>query len=325
MWRWGRAAPCWRRAGEDGRERRRMAMRDSSGDDDAEGGFPPRPDPTVPATAVVDAHGVVTGWSSEAERLLGYGHAEVVGRPAVRLLGTEADRSTEWFLATPFGRGGSSLLRRRDGRPLEVSVRIYPSLDVLGRPQRLIVLSPVDRRRWGAVDGLVEDAFDQAILPMAIFDDELRTLRTSLGMRREAGRTEEQLRGQRPSEFLPGSAGEALDEGVRRVLASGEASDLHPRVRSRAAPVPRTWTITLSPAQRPAAAHPARPAHRRRHHPTTPPLSSRSPTAAAPPPTCAGPGSSTRADGGCCWWPRSPDAGARATPRRARRSGRRSP
>src|SRR5690349_7918595 len=202
-----------------------MAMRDSSLD----GGFPPRPDPAVPATAVVDAQGIVTGWSSEAERLLGYGHDEVVGQPAGRLLGADAARSTEWFLAMPFGRGGRSVLRRRDGRPLDVSVRVYPSLDGRGRPQRLIVVSPVDRRYWGAVDSVVEEAFDQSTLPMAIFDNELRTLRTSKGMQRETARTEEQLRGRRPSEFLPGSAGEAVEEGVRHVLASGESHDLHLR------------------------------------------------------------------------------------------------
>lgn len=182
-------------------------MRDSSLDDDFDGGLPPRPDPSVPATAVIDAHGVVTGWSSEAERLLGYGHDEVVGQPASRLLGSDAARSTEWFLAMPFGWGGRSVLRRRDGRHLDVSVRVYPSLDGHGRPQRLIVVSPMDRRHWGAVDSVVEEAFDQATLPMAIFDNELRTLRTSRGMQREAGRTEEQMRGRRPSEFLAGSAG----------------------------------------------------------------------------------------------------------------------
>ncbi|MFB7287597.1 SpoIIE family protein phosphatase [Actinacidiphila glaucinigra] len=224
-----------------------MAMRDSSLDDDFDGGLPPRPDSSVPATAVIDAHGVVTGWSSEAERLLGYGHDEVVGQPASRLLGSDAARSTEWFLAMPFGWGGRSVLRRRDGRHLDVSVRVYPSLDGHGRPQRLIVVSPMDRRHWGAVDSVVEEAFDQAILPMAIFDNELRTLRTSRGMQREAGRTEEQMRGRRPSEFLAGSAGEAVEEGVRHVLASGESHDLHLRIRSRVAPAPRTWTITLSP------------------------------------------------------------------------------
>ncbi len=58
-------------------------MRDSSLDDEFDGGLPPRPDPAVPATAAIDAHGIITGWSSEAERLLGraptYTVEQVVG------------------------------------------------------------------------------------------------------------------------------------------------------------------------------------------------------------------------------------------------------
>ncbi|WP_305890452.1 PAS domain S-box protein [Streptomyces rugosispiralis] len=56
------------------------------------------PDPTAPrirpdpppgalglATATVDDHGVMTGWSEGARRLLGYRAEEVVGRPAAEL------------------------------------------------------------------------------------------------------------------------------------------------------------------------------------------------------------------------------------------------
>ncbi|MEU4092604.1 SpoIIE family protein phosphatase [Streptomyces sp. NPDC026673] len=222
-------------------------MRDSSLDDDFDGDRPPGPDQAVPATAVIDAQGIVTGWSSEAERLLGYGHDEVVGQPAGQLLGADTAQATEWFLAMPFGWGGRSVLRRRDGRHLDVSVRIYPSLDGHGRPQRLIVVSPVDRRHWGAVDSVVEEAFDQSVLPMAIFDNELRALRTSKGMEREAGLSEEQMRGRRPSEILPGDAGRAVEHGVRRVLETGESQDLHLRIRSPATSAHRSWTIMLSP------------------------------------------------------------------------------
>src|SRR5689334_4702377 len=41
------------------------------------------------SAVVVDAGGVVLAWSDAAERLLGYGAAEVVGRPAGELLAGE--------------------------------------------------------------------------------------------------------------------------------------------------------------------------------------------------------------------------------------------
>ena len=38
------------------------------------------------ATATISEHGIVTGWSEGARRLLGHEPAEVVGQPAARLL-----------------------------------------------------------------------------------------------------------------------------------------------------------------------------------------------------------------------------------------------
>ena len=46
------------------------------------------------ARAVVDDHGVVTGWSEGARRLLGYPAAEIVGKPAARLLDEEVTAKT---------------------------------------------------------------------------------------------------------------------------------------------------------------------------------------------------------------------------------------
>ncbi|MYS21080.1 PAS fold, partial [Streptomyces sp. DvalAA-14] len=43
-------------------------------------------EPVGAALAVIDAEGTVTGWTTDAQRLLGYRAAETVGRPAVALL-----------------------------------------------------------------------------------------------------------------------------------------------------------------------------------------------------------------------------------------------
>ncbi|MCZ7456330.1 SpoIIE family protein phosphatase [Streptomyces sp. WMMC940] len=83
---------------------------------DPAGPVPGRPLPT--ATAVISEQGVVTGWSEGARRLLGYAPAEIMGRPAARLLAHGAapvgPPGTPW----PVDLGGTLTLRHRDGRDL---------------------------------------------------------------------------------------------------------------------------------------------------------------------------------------------------------------
>ncbi len=64
--------------------------------------------------AVIDARGVVVGWSAGAGRLTGYGAAEVVGRPAARLLAGEP--VTAWRALRRDGRAEVSVRRRDGGR-----------------------------------------------------------------------------------------------------------------------------------------------------------------------------------------------------------------
>ncbi|RPK78684.1 MULTISPECIES: PAS domain-containing protein [Streptomyces] len=89
------------------------------------------PDPTMSATAVVDARGVVTGWSEGAERLLGYPSRAAIGRPAARLLGTDRDTGGA-VRAVLGGRSVTAALRHRDGRRVAVRLRTFPWSDRSG-------------------------------------------------------------------------------------------------------------------------------------------------------------------------------------------------
>lgn len=93
------------------------------------------------ATAVVDARGVVTGWSEGAERLLGYPSRAAIGRPAARLLGTDRDTGGA-VRAVLGGRSVTASLRHRDGRRVAVRLRAFPWSDGEGRDQRLLVATP---------------------------------------------------------------------------------------------------------------------------------------------------------------------------------------
>jgi len=108
-------------------------------------GFGRLPDPATSATAVVDARGTVTGWSAGAQRLLGYRYEDVVGHPAARLLGRDADVMGDVSAALD-GWSGTTLLRHRDGHRMEAELRAYASLDRKGNAQWLLVARSEERR-----------------------------------------------------------------------------------------------------------------------------------------------------------------------------------
>jgi PAS domain S-box-containing protein len=204
------------------------------------------PDPAVSATAVVDAQGIVTGWSSGAERLLGYARREAVGEPASRLFGMEA--AAGGFTATAHGWSGTALLRHRDGHHLEVRLRTFPSLDEQGSAQRLIVVTP-QQQAQPPEDVTAEEAFRQCHVPVALFDERLRILQTSEGMVREVGMTEARMRGRRITDILPAPVSWQVEEGMRRVLETGTPQRRQVHARPPAGGRQRVWSIALSPVQ----------------------------------------------------------------------------
>lgn len=202
------------------------------------------PDPADPATAVVDARGIVTGWSAGAERLLGYPYQEVVGRPMVDLLGSDADVS-KWCSAALDGCGGTTALRHRDGRHVSVRLLAYPSFDGEGRAQQLIVVTAVEQPPPDRATAA--EAFTQCPLPMMVYDRELRVVRSSAGATHELGLTEEQMRGQHVTDILPPHFSPTVEAGIRHVFETGQPEDLQVRGRARPGAPPRIWAVTVAP------------------------------------------------------------------------------
>ncbi|MER5178945.1 SpoIIE family protein phosphatase [Streptomyces sp. NPDC002896] len=125
------------------------------------------------ATATVGLHGIVTGWSEGAQRLLGWRAHEAVGRPAADLLAAAAPSSATGYSLTGSQEwSGVAALRHRDGRQLDLRLHASPSLDSDGRAREFVVTAasespvPEDELR------LLEWSFTQSSVAMSTFSRE---------------------------------------------------------------------------------------------------------------------------------------------------------
>lgn len=154
------------------------------------------------AGALLDANGLIVGWTLEAERLLALGAAQVRGRPARDLL---ADPAGWPSLATltdqqrADGWSGEAELRSGRGEALAIAYQVLPlgvpSADPPtgpptgppegptgpGAPARYFVLaapaSQVARSRQD--QAFTRELFLQDRVGLAVFDDRLRLIRTN--------------------------------------------------------------------------------------------------------------------------------------------------
>ncbi|MEW2755582.1 SpoIIE family protein phosphatase [Streptomyces sp. NPDC048399] len=215
------------------------------------------PDPVTAATAVVNARGIVTAWSTGAQELLGYPAEDIVGRPASGLLGRNADVPVDLSSADGEWRG-TPPLRHQDGHDAEAELRAYASLDRDGSTQWLIVATPSQQSppRPASLpyeaEATAEEAFAQCHLPVMIYDAELRALRGSAGAVRALGLSEREVRGRRVTDILPPHIGTKVEAGMRRVFETGKPERFEVRGRPRPEAHGRHWAVTVSPVRNPA-------------------------------------------------------------------------
>ncbi|MFG3305032.1 SpoIIE family protein phosphatase [Streptomyces wuyuanensis] len=223
---------------------------------DAAVSAPVRPLPS-PATAVVSEQGVVTGWSEGARRLLGYAPAEIMGRPAARLLAHDAGPVAPPAAPWPADLAGTLALRHRDGHDLTLPLNATRRTTTSGVTEWLVTstagpeedagtgTAPQERTpgsrtpEGGApgadtpagatpLPGLVTDetlgawAFAQSPCLLAVFDTELRLLRANAAMERALSRPQTRLRGLRLTDIVPDPVSEETERTMGLVLRSGE-------------------------------------------------------------------------------------------------------
>ncbi len=204
----------------------------------ADEGFPAEPGPLPsgdgrgPARAADDAaavlagDGTVIGWTRGAEALLGYPAAEVIGRSAARLLtGPPDPRRTAAVAArcrTGSAWSGLVSLRGRDGRSLDIDVRVTSSFRIAGREVFLVSgreLTP----HWTMSGSVLDDFMARSPVGMAVLDPGLRYLWLNDTLERFGGVPREQRLGRRPADVLPSALAAPIERLMRQVLSTGEA------------------------------------------------------------------------------------------------------
>ncbi|UYQ60513.1 SpoIIE family protein phosphatase [Streptomyces peucetius] len=178
------------------------------------------------ASAVLDRHGLVTGWSERARALVGHPAAEVLGRRAVEVLVDPADRDVvlEATAACVRRRGwfGVVPVRARDGRRKGFGVRVRQVTRADGVREWYLVAAPAEEVvQWEIDRSVMDGLFRRSPIGLSVHDPGLNILRINRAIARIGGITPEQARGHRIGDFLARADAETVDAGLREVLRTG--------------------------------------------------------------------------------------------------------
>ncbi|WP_149552796.1 SpoIIE family protein phosphatase [Streptomyces marokkonensis] len=192
------------------------------------------------AAVVVDARGIVTGWSEEARRLTGFPADEAVGRAVRDLLARDAPGG----VPVP---SGVVVMRHRDGHAVALRLTVCPVTGAGDAPGGYVITvgpgGPAER-------SLASQAFQQASLAISVVDTEQRFVRLNAAACEAMGRNEESLIGRT---FLD-TVGRTdrtigVDRHLRRVAETGEP--LHHESFGRAPSDSRNhaWNVEMWPVR----------------------------------------------------------------------------
>jgi PAS domain S-box-containing protein len=177
------------------------------------------------APLLLDARGVVTSWTRDAQRLLAYTAAEVVGTGVRGLLAAEdAARVPELAERCRRDGGWAGLLtaRGKDGRPVRVMARVTPAEEPGGAPRWLVLLSDMaGARGWDMSRAVLEQMVTGSPVGIAIVDAHLRCVWSNAALEQFGGGSARERLGRRLAEIQPGIDSEDIETQMRRVLESG--------------------------------------------------------------------------------------------------------
>ncbi|MFG3530858.1 SpoIIE family protein phosphatase [Streptomyces sp. NPDC047917] len=182
------------------------------------------------AGALLDAAGVVIGWTPAAEELLSLPADRVCGRPALRLLADPAG-----LPGPPGGRpvgawSGEAVVRTGRGEALTVVFQVFPLAGpgngagdegAVGPARYFVLGAPAGKvARWQQDQAFTRELFLQDRLGLAVFDAELRLVRTNTHLLPYTGLPPD-LRDRRLGDFLQAPDAAAIERRLREVLRTG--------------------------------------------------------------------------------------------------------
>ncbi|WP_250399216.1 SpoIIE family protein phosphatase [Streptomyces cellostaticus] len=160
------------------------------------------------AAVVLDGRGLVTGWSAEAERLLGYRAHDVLGLSIDALTErAEGQRPGAWLTRWPgSGRRHEVAFRHVSGRPLRVAVTGRRSVDTAEGPALLLLLTDAEDFAAGQMpQAMLQGITTQSPVAMTIYGPDLRVAWANAAARQELPGPFAQYVGRREDELYPGS------------------------------------------------------------------------------------------------------------------------
>ncbi|MFD6286152.1 SpoIIE family protein phosphatase [Streptomyces sp. NPDC060205] len=203
-------------------------------------------DETSTARAVIDADGVVVEWNEGARRLLGHAPADVVGRPAAKLLAPDAGdlrrpaADHRWI--------GTLALRHEDGHTLRVWLLAHRRRPELGERSDWLVVTPLENGALAAQDDSLTSTFlDESPCATAIFDERLRLRRVNAVMAESMGLPEEHIRGLRIPEIGGRPQNEELEGHMLRVLRTGRREDVQTYLGTAPEGRAQAWLARMAP------------------------------------------------------------------------------
>ncbi|MFE0448090.1 SpoIIE family protein phosphatase [Streptomyces fungicidicus] len=175
---------------------------------------------------LLDPRGAVTGWTGQAERLLGYPPSEAVGKDFAGLLAAEDAERVPGLIGRCGADGGWAGLmtaRHRDGRTLRVMTRITAATGQGGEGALLVLLSEMNGAHgWDMSRAVLEQMVTGASIGIAIVDTDLRFVWSNAALEQFGGGPPAQRLGLRLSDVQPGMDFESVEARMRQVLETGE-------------------------------------------------------------------------------------------------------
>ncbi|NBM14210.1 SpoIIE family protein phosphatase [Streptomyces sp. GC420] len=208
-----------------------------------------------PATATLDAQGIVTGWSEGARQLLGYRAEEIIGRDAAALLLAErVIEQVKGSLGYQNSWRGRVAVRHRNGRCMDLSVQVLRRTADRGKASEWLLVSPgAGKSQAPLAEAMVEQGFVQAPSILALFDTDLRLERANADTEQAVALTTAQMRGLRLPEIVPDPGLEEAERVMRRVLETGERQEhLEYFLRVPGEAYEHAWSVSLALLRDPA-------------------------------------------------------------------------